>query len=404
MKGGTRLAAAAAVLAALLACVLAPVAGAIVIDAATVRGTVADERGGPLVGARVEVAGLDGVNATTGPDGLYSLTVPSCDEGYNLTFTFPDRAPVIAWTGPLAPLDQAVVDATLRPLPPSATLRVGIIPIETGQQYGNYGLRMDYIHVTNATGTPLFERVERAQAFDFVVPAPGSYVVRGTRPGYYDVTVAVTVGKGETLPVTVDLNGHKRPNYGVVRGTVTFEGAPVPNATVTAVPDDGTRPYDSLTGGDGCYTLQLPPGNYSVRAQAEGFARASHAVRVVAGESYTLDAALSEAQEPRGLMDSPLAWALLVATVVVLASVAAWASARQRASRAAREAEAAAARTVECPACGAVAPEDAEKCPACGGTFPWRGFRCPACGAQLTLDARQCGECGNERFDLHRGA
>ncbi len=384
--------------------VLLPPSAAIIINSATVRGTVVDEHGDALVGVMVEVVGQEGVNATTGPGGLYSLDVSPSEAGYNITFSYPDRAPVTAWTGPLASLGQAVVNATLRPLPPSATLRAGIIPIQTGQQYGNYGLRMDFIHVTNATGTAPFERTERATAFDFVVPAPGSYAVRGTRPGYYDVTVDVTVGKGETLQVTIDLTGHKRPNYGVVRGVVTFKGAPLPNVTVTAVPDDGTRAYEATTRDDGNYTLQLPPGNYSVRAEAEGYARASHAVRVVAGESYTVDAALSEAQEPRGLMDSPLAWGLLIATVVALAAIAVWASARQREARAVREAEAAAARTVECPACGAVAPEDADKCPACGGAFPWRGFRCPECGAQLPLDARRCGECGNERFDLHRGA
>jgi hypothetical protein len=400
----TRDAVAAVALTLMAIAVLLPFSAAILVDSSTVRGTVVDEHGDALVGARVEVAGLEGVNATTGPGGLYSLDVSPSEAGYNITFSYPDRAPVTAWTGPLAPLGQAVVNATLRPLPPSATLHVGIIPIETGQQYGNYGLRMDYIHVTNATGTPLFERTERATSFDFTVSAPGSYVVRGTRPGYYDVTVDVTVGKGESLQVTIDLNGHKKPNYGVVRGTVTFRGAPVPNATVTAVPDDGTQSYEAFTREDGNYTLQLPPGNYSVRAQAEGYARTSHAVRVVAGDVYSVDAALSEAQEPRGLMDSPLAWVMLIVTVVALAAVAVWASARQRASRAAKEAEAAAERTVECPACGAVAPEDADKCPACGGTFPWRGFRCPECGAQLALDARRCGECGNERFDLHRGA
>ena len=393
----------AVILAAMGLAVLLPLSGAIIIDSATVRGTVVDEHGDALVGARVEIAGLEGVSATTGPGGVYSLDVPSSEAGYNVTFSYPDRAPLTAWTGPLAPLGQAVVNATLRPLPPSATLRVGIIPIETGQQYGNYGLRMDYIHVTNATGTPLFERTERATSFDFTVPAPGSYVVRGTRPGYYDVSVTVNVGKGESLQVTIDLAGHKKPNYGVVQGVVTFKGTPVPNTTVTAVPDDDTQSYKAFARQDGSYTLQLPPGNYSVRAEAEGYARASHAVRVVAGETYTVDAALSEAQEPRGLMDSPLAWALLIATIVALAAVAVWASARQRASRTAREAEARAARTVECPSCGALAPEDAEACPACGGTFPWRGFRCPECGAQLAIDARRCGECGNERFDLHRG-
>lgn len=387
---------------------MAPMAGGIIIDAATVHGKVMDEKATPITGATVEVLDLNGtvstgINATTGPDGMYSLEVPTTDEGYMLRFTFPDRIVVDLPTGVLPPLSVAQVNATLRPLPPMATLRVAVFPVQGGQQYGNYGLRMDYIYVWNATGTLPFSWSDRVSESDVVVPAPGTYHVKGTRPGYYDLTVTVTVAKGDVLDVVLDLTDLKKPTYGVVEGVVSHEGLPLPNVTVTAVPDDGSEPFWATTNDTGGYVLQLPPGNYSVQAEAEGFARSSRAARVEVGGTYAVDIALSEAQDTGALGGSPLTWALIAASVVALGAIAAWAGVRQRRARAALAAEAEAARTLECPSCGAAAPQDADRCPSCDTVFPWRSFRCPSCGAQLALDAKRCNECGNERFDLHRG-
>ena len=372
----------------------------IIVDAATVQGTVRGTDGSPIMGARVEVVGRPDLNATSGPDGLYSLSVGSDPTGLTLRFTAEDRVPVELPTGPLPPLSVALVNATLRMQPPSAVLHIAILPAE---MVGAYGLRQDHIYVTNASGTPAFERDVNAQEADVTVPAPGSYSIRGTRPGYFELTVAVTVGRGDDLDVAIDLSSRKKPTYGVIAGNVTHDGAALSNATVAAVPDDGGRAYEATTGPTGGYVLQVPPGNYSVRAEKEGYARISRAARVEAGGSYPVDISLPVAEETRGLLGSTLALVVLVVVVLALGAVAAFALLVQRRARAAREAGRARDATLECPSCGASAPEDADACPACGAVFPWRSFRCPECGTPLPLDAKRCTECGNTRFDLHRG-
>jgi len=372
----------------------------IIVDAATVQGTVRGTDGSPIMGARVEVVGRPDLNATTGPDGLFSMSVGASTAGLALRFTATDRVPVELPTGPIGPLSVVVVNATLHMQPPSAVLHIAILPAELP---GAYGLRQDNIYVTNASGTPAFERHENAQAVDITVPAPGSYSVRGTRPGYYELTVAVTVKRGDSIDVPIDLSGRRKPTYGVIAGNVTHDGVALPNATVTAVPDDGGRTYGATTGPIGGYVLQVPPGNYSVRADKEGYARISRAARVEAGGTYPVDISLPVAEETGGLLGSTLALVVLAVAVLALGAVAAFALLVQRRARAAREAGRARDATLECPSCGASAPEDADACPSCGAAFPWRSFRCPECGTPLPLDAKRCTECGNTRFDLHRG-
>jgi hypothetical protein len=379
---------------------VAPGATAIIVDAATLQGTISAPDGTPLPGARVEVKGLTGTNATAGPDGLYSISVPTSTAGYTLHFTAVDRAPVERPTGPVAPLAIIIVNATLALYPPSAVLRIDILPYA---QPGETGLREDYIEVTNATGTPGFHYRERVSTAAVTVPAPGGYVVKATRPGYYDGTVEVSVRRGDDRSVTVDLTDLRRPTHGVISGTVRHGTVGLSNATVTAQATDGGHSYEARTDLAGNYTLEVPPGNYSVRADAEGYARVTRATSVQAGRASTLDIALPLEVEQGGLGGTALAWAGLVAAIVVLGAVAAYAALTSRRARRAKGAEKAAATTLECPACGAAAPSDADVCPGCGARFPWRSFRCPECGSPLPLDATRCAECGNTRFDLHRG-
>lgn len=66
-------------------------------------------------------------------------------------------------------------------------------------------------------------------------------------------------------------------SHATVAGTVTLDGAPLPNATVVFTPaDGGGAPAYGTTGPDGRFTLSvgsevgLPPGEYAVGVSATG--------------------------------------------------------------------------------------------------------------------------------------
>lgn len=65
-------------------------------------------------------------------------------------------------------------------------------------------------------------------------------------------------------------------SHPTVAGTVTLDGAPLPNATVVFTPTGGGAPAYGTTGPDGRFTLSvgseagLPPGEYTVGVSATG--------------------------------------------------------------------------------------------------------------------------------------
>ncbi len=381
--------------------VLAPSSSALIIDGATITGYVMDPGEVPIEGVLVVVEGVDGFNATTAADGSYSLVVAPNETGYTLMFTHLDFRAREEPTGPLGPNGLVEVNASLSRKPPYATLHVRILP--WGLPGSNYGLRQDMVEVVSAPGTPDFAFSEKDQEVEVTVPAPGTYMVTGSRPGYYDLTVEVTVAKGERRAVDIDLSDRKKPTYGEVTGVVSFEGFAMVNVQVVAEPEDGDRTWSAITNGTGGYTLQLPPGNYTVFVDTEGYAKISEGVAVEVGESYPVDIPLSIAQGTGDDGGSVVGWLVLAVTLAVLVLIAGWGVTLQRRAAAAARAERAEVDTLRCPSCGAEAPPDANSCPECEAAFPWRSFRCPECGAVMELDAKKCAECGNETFDLHRG-
>src|ERR1700693_1878310 len=59
---------------------------------------------------------------------------------------------------------------------------------------------------------------------------------------------------------------------GTLRGTVAdFSGSAVSNATVTVTSADSGQIRSAITGPDGAYKFELPPGNYRVKFEAQGF-------------------------------------------------------------------------------------------------------------------------------------
>jgi protocatechuate 3,4-dioxygenase beta subunit len=117
----------------------------------------------------------------------------------------------------------------------------------------------------------------------------GRYAVRGLEPGSYSITVE-SFGRGEfqieralTSSTTLDIDVSLRRLEGEVAET---SGAVVPNATVTAVPENSERyggRQTATSGSDGRFTLSLQPGiTYRVTGSKSGYAAAT---RVVDGNS-----------------------------------------------------------------------------------------------------------------------
>ncbi|NIP35357.1 MAG: hypothetical protein GWN18_10395, partial [Thermoplasmata archaeon] len=102
-----------------------------------------------------------------------------------------------------------------------------------------------------------FEWSEKSSEEEVSVPAPGSYLVTATRPGYYPLTEVVTVDRGDRLTVSLDMTGNKKPTYGWVNGTVEDDGFAMPFVTLVAEPVNGTRTYQAVTGTDGTFSMQL---------------------------------------------------------------------------------------------------------------------------------------------------
>lgn len=379
-----------------------PSAG-IIIGTVIIDGLVTDPDGAPMEGALVVVVGMEEYNATTDENGSYIMVAPFLEVGHTLKFTRSGLVPREISTGPLEPEDWVTVNATMAEAPARATLHIVLLP--WNPLGSNYGLRQDEITVTNASGTPSFEWSDTESEADVFVPAPGTYQVIGTRPGYYPATVMIDVVRGDRIDVDVDFTGLKKPTYGVVNGNVEHRTVPLANVTVVAEPEEGegTRTYQAVTDSDGHFSMDLPEGNFSIRVQLEGYSKLSQGLEVDVGKDYELYFPMSVAQETGSDTNSYIGLVVAVVIVAVLAVIVVMALRTQR-RNAAVEAETAAMKDeLRCPSCDALASKDTDSCGECGTTFPWKSFRCPDCGAVMELDATRCPECGNQTFDLHRG-
>lgn len=388
-------------LALLLLVTVVPASG-IIVGTATVEGWVTGPDDAPVEDALVEVVGMEEYNTTTDTEGHYVMEVPYLASGQSMSFTHSGLQRREVSTGPLVEDGLVLLNVTLQEKPPWATLVIQILP-RYGTSGSNYGLRQDVMTVESMPGTPDFEWDDTVSEGQVSVPAPGAYLVTGTRPGYYAVSLEVAVARGDRLSVDLDLTDHKKPTYGWVNGTVTHDGFSLPFVTVVAVPEEGTRDYQAVTGTDGNFSMQLPFGNYTVRVEAEGYARLSEGVVVELDRPVDLSFPVSVAQDTGDAGDPVWFWAVIIASVAVLGSVIAYATLVRRRTVAAEAVRAAERDELRCPACDAVAFPDADACTSCGAAFPWRSFRCPDCGAVMGLDEKRCPECGNQTFDLHRG-
>lgn len=117
----------------------------------------------------------------------------------------------------------------------------------------------------------------------------GTHTLRVTAFGFEPFETTVTVGRQETVEVSVDLVPVPR---GGIAGTVRDRsGAPVAGAQVTAT---GPQQVQTTTAADGSFTVNgLVPGEYTVTLRADHFVPATASATVVAGQTASVPVSLT---------------------------------------------------------------------------------------------------------------
>src|SRR6267378_2352471 len=94
-----------------------------------------------------------------------------------------------------------------------------------------------------------------------------------------------------TLMLGVLISAYAQAPDGTITGTVTdSSGAVVPNARVTVVNKANKTTRTLTANGTGLFSAPaLPPGDYEVRAEMEGFRTTQRDASVVAGSTTTAD-------------------------------------------------------------------------------------------------------------------
>jgi hypothetical protein len=149
-----------------------------------------------------------------------------------------------------------------------------------------------------------FEITDAEGSYYLILP-PGSYTVIASADGYESEQKNVTVHENQMtyvnfglIPVTA--------TYGSIEGVVTnSEGAPISGASVT----DGSR--SASTNDVGFYQLaDVPVGDYTVTASAEGYESESKEVSVISGNIAKVNFFLSDAiTDPSSMTVSDISYA-----------------------------------------------------------------------------------------------
>ncbi|GMK42639.1 hypothetical protein PCCS19_56990 [Paenibacillus sp. CCS19] len=255
-----------------------------------ITGTILDKATGlPLVGAVVTATNtatnIAAGQTTSGTGGVYSF--PSLIPGsYSLSYSLPTYLTATASATVTVGTVQTV-NVTLIPTP--ATIQGSVTAAGTGAPIAN-----STITVTNAIGVRV---IQVNGGLD------GNYLINNLTPGYYRVSIAADGFQAKDFPITLvvgetrTINAVLSPNPGTVTGIITNAqtGAPLAGALVEALDNRNSILSTAITAADGSYTLSslAPASNDRLRVSADTFVTQVIGFSITAGQTRTINAALS---------------------------------------------------------------------------------------------------------------
>ena len=156
------------------------------------------------------------------------------------------------------------------------------------------------VHITDESSGKAYEAPIDSGIYEICL-APGVYTMEFASDGYQPETVYHVKVEAELVSYNMLLNMvSESEEYGTVTGRVVnaFDGYSIPYAELRVYPGiNNTEGEPAATGSSddyGYYYFSLPPGNYTVQAQAEGYMSGTATVLSVGGEDrYDQDCTLT---------------------------------------------------------------------------------------------------------------
>ena len=167
------------------------------------------------------------------------------------------------------------------------------------------GLRVDV--VDDASGAPISGTritIKGPCAIEGLTSGQGTFEARRVRSGKYSITAAregyepakAELEIAEDSPEDVQLRLRSMP--GRIIGRVVERASQKPLTKANVCLDTSRVDRSAVTEADGGFVLaDVPPGPYTVRAEAEGFAPQSRLIAVVPGQQTAVDFALEQTAE-----------------------------------------------------------------------------------------------------------
>ena len=257
--------------------------------AGTISGTVKNASGDGLSRARVEVTGDSGnfYSTTTDANGAYTIEVPA--GSYEVVADNESYAPKIVDGVGVTVGGTTSRDLTLD----DAAVISGTVTDGNGNPVGRG--EASVIAYDSSFQVVEFASTDAQGRYEVEV-ATGTYTVRADPQSPLDATymkteetgVSATSGQTTTRDVTLETGA-------TITGTVTDDGGSAVADAEVVVHDDGYQTYRSTrTDGSGAYSVKVPAGTYTVRADKAGYARETVETTVGAGGATTQDLALGQ--------------------------------------------------------------------------------------------------------------